>query len=113
MIDYQDVILQCPNKHKCFTTVGHLDGRYEIDEDLKECAQCGEQMKVVPLKKLTNPDDVLIIADNQLESANYHSLNASNCYDSIISALKEKKINPDKKIKLAIALGLCEYFGAL
>ena len=111
---YVDAKLCCANGHGVFSAVGvgEEDG-YLVGEDLKICDECGLPLEVLTVEKLKDPDDILIITDNALENANYHSLNAGECYSQIIGNLKKRNLKINKKIKTAIALGLYDYFSNL
>lgn len=79
-----------------------LDGIW-IGEDDQKCDDCGEKLTLVPM---TDPEDVINLADSDLENANMHGIDASKCWDAV------KKFIP-KKDQLAAAKGLHGFFKTL
>lgn len=70
------------------------------------CSDCEMKYKIIPFEKITNPEDIMKCAENELEDGNAHSINACEGWNSI------KKFIPANK-KTDAARSLAEYFMSL
>jgi hypothetical protein len=77
----------------------------ELDDDNKECDRCGGEMRPIRWEDIIEPGALLQIAENELESANHHSVVSmpSSLYSRLVLFVP-------KKHHLAVARAIADEF---
>lgn len=78
-MNFEEVLVICPNGHKVVTMVGYRDGEkpgpQHLDRDIQECSECHRPYCTVQtMAEVTDPAWLITLLTARLESRNKHDI---------------------------------------